>query len=645
MASSTKSENVFSSRRFRLFGVFDTQDLIRWFFAAKASIAIIVLLLICVFLWKEAQGFFPANHHELVTYRKTGQEFVDYIREERDLHRQVSGALTRAYFSEVNLSAFNEDEQIKVFGELTRLPEEGVPDEYRALVAVLETAPDDGERIAKLRQELRDATEKLYKRTSRSQLGFKTRITNAQFRALKEVALGVQPGQDEEPELIAELKATKKKENDLAKEEYTELLDLSKEFSAIGRDLSSLWSSLRREALAVRQLADAAESAPTTIMILRNNADVAEAEGDLETAKAERAKADSIQLVDVDFKAATKPFYDAVDEHTRIVQDLRKDITEIFKKIPKKSPSPNATENLREAHRLKEKLLAQLEKGERNVQNWDHTKYYSYLRSIGSFFFGRDWVTNSSWHDFFGVMPLLTGSLLISLIAIIVAVPFSVGAAVYVNQLATKREQDFLKPTIEFIEAIPSIVLGFFGIMVLGTFLRNVSQMDMFSWVPGFPMTERLNILNAGLLLAFMAVPTIFTLTEDALNNVPKAYTESSLSLGASKMQTVLGVVLPAAMSGLVAAILLGFGRIIGETMVVLLVAGNKIAMPDWSAGLGVITQPTHTMTGIIAQELGEVDQGSDHWGALFMIGMILFTISLIINFSAQEIIKRFHKG
>jgi phosphate transport system permease protein len=141
-----------------------------------------------------------------------------------------------------------------------------------------------------------------------------------------------------------------------------------------------------------------------------------------------------------------------------------------------------------------------------------------------------------------------------------------------------------------------------------------------------------------------MAVPTIFTLTEDALNNVPQAFTENSLAMGATKLQTVFRVVVPTSLSGIIAAVLLGFGRIIGETMVVLLVAGNKIKIPDFTEGLGVVTQPAHTMTGIIAQELGEVDSGSLHWRALFMVGMVLFVISLLVNFTAQKVLKKFQR-
>jgi phosphate transport system permease protein len=230
------------------------------------------------------------------------------------------------------------------------------------------------------------------------------------------------------------------------------------------------------------------------------------------------------------------------------------------------------------------------------------------------------------------------------MIALAVAVPFSIAAAVYVNQLASFREQSLVKPAIEFIGAIPSVVLGFFGILVFGEALRNFSQLEWLQWFPGFPMAERLTILNAGLLLAFMAVPTIFTLTEDALNNVPQAFTENSLAMGATKLQTIFRVVVPTSISGIIAAVLLGFGRIIGETMVVLLVAGNKIKIPDFTEGLGVVTQPAHTMTGIIAQELGEVDSGSLHWRALFMVGMVLFVISLLVNFTAQKVLKKFQR-
>jgi len=210
-----------------------------------------------------------------------------------------------------------------------------------------------------------------------------------------------------------------------------------------------------------------------------------------------------------------------------------------------------------------------------------------------------------------------------------------------VNQFGSALEQTVVKPVIEFIQAIPSVVLGFIGILVLGTALRELSQADWLAWVPGFPIEERLNMFTAGCLLALMSIPTIFSLAEDALNNVPAAYAEASDALGASRFQTTFRVIVPAAFSGMLAAVLLGLGRVIGETMVVLLVAGNRIKIPDFSAGPGTVFQPAHTLTGIIAQELGEVPLGSVHYRALFVVGILLFAIVLALNATAHRFFNR----
>ena len=163
-------------------------------------------------------------------------------------------------------------------------------------------------------------------------------------------------------------------------------------------------------------------------------------------------------------------------------------------------------------------------------------------------------------------------------------------------------------------------------------------------WVPFFPVQERLNAFTAGCLLALMAIPTIFTLAEDAINNVPRHSKEASLAMGATPLQTTMRVIVPTSLSGIISAIMLGFGRVIGETMVVLLCAGNRIKIPDFTEGLGVYFEPVHTMTGIIAQEMGEVVHGSLHYRALFMVGIVLFFISLLINYSAQWVVKRYSK-
>ncbi len=279
---------------------------------------------------------------------------------------------------------------------------------------------------------------------------------------------------------------------------------------------------------------------------------------------------------------------------------------------------------------------------ESKMSAWRSDMPIPWYQSLSSFLFGREWLTASFWQDWYGIVPLFVGSLMVSAIALLIAVPLGIAGAVYVSEIATQREKSWIKPGIEFISAIPSVVLGFFGIAILGQFLRALSQVPWLSWVPGFPMSERLNSLTAGALLALMAIPTIFSLAEDALNNVPRHFKEASYALGATRLQTIVRILMPASLSGIISAILLGFGRVIGETMVVLLCAGNRIQIPDFTAGLGAFFQPVHTMTGIIAQEMGEVVPASIHYRALFMVGIVLFILTLGINFLAQKIVHRY---
>lgn len=276
------------------------------------------------------------------------------------------------------------------------------------------------------------------------------------------------------------------------------------------------------------------------------------------------------------------------------------------------------------------------------LKEWQWDRHIPWHRAIVAFFFGSHWITNSPWQDFYGFIPLLVGSAVIALIAVCLATPISVISAIYTSQFAGAREKEIIKPVIEFIQAIPSVVFGFIGISFLGDAIKGISEWHCLQWVPGFPIQERLNMFNAGCLLAFMAVPTMFSLAEDALNNVPRAYIDASDALGATKLQTVFRVIVPAGIHGILSAILLGLGRVLGETMIVLLVAGNRIAIPDFSAGPGVVFQPAHTLTGIIAQELGEVSRGSTHWQALFMIGSVLFAIALFVNWCARAVARRF---
>jgi phosphate transport system permease protein len=286
--------------------------------------------------------------------------------------------------------------------------------------------------------------------------------------------------------------------------------------------------------------------------------------------------------------------------------------------------------------------LAGLKVAAGKLHAWSPERPIPWHRSITSFLFGRDWVTASFWQDWYGIVPLLVGSIMVAVVALAFAVPFGVLSAIYVSEVAQPNEKKFIKPYIEFFSAIPSVVLGFFGIAVVGQAIRAASQSSFFQWVSFFPISERLNVFTAGCLLALMAVPTIFTLSEDALRNVPRGFKEASYALGANRLQTIVRVLVPASLSGIVSAVLLGLGRVIGETMVVLLCAGNRISIPDFTEGLGAFFQPVHTMTGIIAQEMGEVVRGSIHYRALFMVGLVLFAITLGINYLAQKFVARF---
>ncbi len=286
--------------------------------------------------------------------------------------------------------------------------------------------------------------------------------------------------------------------------------------------------------------------------------------------------------------------------------------------------------------------VAKLPEAYQQLVNWNPNRPTPWYRGITAFLFGRDWITASFWQDWYGIRPLLVGSIMVSAVALFIAVPVGVAAAIYVSEIASRSEKRLIKPYIEFISAIPSVVLGFFGIAVVGEAIRAASQSPWLSWVSFFPIAERLNVFTAGCLLALMAIPTIFTLSEDALRNVPRSFKEASYALGANRLQTIGRVLVPASLSGIISAILLGFGRVIGETMVVLLCAGNRIEIPDFTQGLGAFFQPVHTMTGIIAQEMGEVVRGSIHYRALFMVGLVLFTITLAINYAAQKIVQRY---
>jgi phosphate transport system permease protein len=233
------------------------------------------------------------------------------------------------------------------------------------------------------------------------------------------------------------------------------------------------------------------------------------------------------------------------------------------------------------------------------------------------------WQPVSQIHKY-NLIPLFIGSLKTTIISLLVAVPLALAAAIYVSQLAHPKTREWLKPAIELLAGIPSVVLGFFALIVMASVLQAI-----------FGYQSRLNAFVAGLALAVAVIPVVFSISEDALTSVPRSFTHAALALGSSKWQTAWKIVLPAATPGVFAAIVLGFGRAIGETMVVLMASGNA------SIVSASIFDSTRTMTATIAAELAETVFGGHHYRILFLVGAMLFVITFFSNMAADVIIHR----
>jgi phosphate transport system permease protein len=232
----------------------------------------------------------------------------------------------------------------------------------------------------------------------------------------------------------------------------------------------------------------------------------------------------------------------------------------------------------------------------------------------------------------YNIVPLFIGSLKATLVALVFAVPLSVAAAIYVSQLAHPRLKEWLKPAIEMLAGIPSVVAGFFALIVMATVLEAPIS-AVAGWL-GLP-SSRLNALVAGLALGFAIIPVVFSIAEDALTSVPRSYVQGALALGASKWKAAWQIVLPAALPGVFAAVILGFGRAIGETMIVLMASGNA-SIVSWN-----IFDSTRTITATIAAELAEAVFGGHHYRMLFMLGTLLFIVTFASNFLADLVIHR----
>jgi phosphate transport system permease protein len=244
-----------------------------------------------------------------------------------------------------------------------------------------------------------------------------------------------------------------------------------------------------------------------------------------------------------------------------------------------------------------------------------------------------DSLFNIRWYpieEYYGILPLIGGSIIVTVGAALVAVPAGLGTAIYISEIAPRRARDFLKPLVEILGGLPSVVLGFLGILILSPYLRRLMELP-----------TGLSALAGALLLGGIAIPTIVSVAEDALDAVPRSYRDAALALGATEWQTIWRVTLPSARSGVLTAVMLGIGRAIGETMAVMMVTGNAPVLPT---GLSALFSPVRTMTATVAAEMGEVASGSVHYHVLFFIGITLFLISLVINVTASAVVFRQRK-
>ncbi len=243
--------------------------------------------------------------------------------------------------------------------------------------------------------------------------------------------------------------------------------------------------------------------------------------------------------------------------------------------------------------------------------------------NLKDFLLGRRWYPISDPPQL-GILPLILGSLCVTFGASLICVPLGVASAVYIAEVASPRIREILKSGVEILAAIPSVVFGFIGMTTLVPWAKNA--LDLPTGLTGF---------SGSIMLAFMAMPTIVSVAEDALTAVPYKYKEAALALGATRWQAIHRVIVRAASSGIVAAVMLGMGRVIGETMAVMMVTGNAARIPQ------SLLQPMRTLTATIAAEMGETVQGSDHYHALFAIGIVLFAITFVINLIADFAIHR----
>jgi len=246
--------------------------------------------------------------------------------------------------------------------------------------------------------------------------------------------------------------------------------------------------------------------------------------------------------------------------------------------------------------------------------------------SLFKFIFGKFWYPTSDPPDF-GIFPLIIASISVTLVSAAIAIPLGVMTAVYLAEITSQKVREIVKPVVELLAALPSVVIGFFGMVIVAPFLQNT-----------FDIPSGLNLFNAALMLAFMSVPTICSISEDAIYSVPNNLREASLALGATQWETIARVVLPASISGISTAVILGMSRAIGETMVVLMVAGGAAMIPT------SIFDPVRPLPASIAAEMAEAPFGGAHYHALFATGIVLFLFTLAFNLVADYVTHKYRQ-
>ncbi len=673
----TKTDSPFSKGKgLKIFGI-GKQEFIKFFFGGNAVISIIALILISLLLVKEAVYFFPDYKTNLNIYRQSGKEFADIAKEQLKYQEEIASLTTNLKQYEIFHRAGADAYIPQVFVGFQNIAREQMREEILNIKTAKERI-DSKEIIWEIWAEDEDPEKQALAKTQQAEA--EQKLTQAQDDLtvrIQEIAKKIKISdltpqlqskahlvKRDQPEAIQKLKDTltelysryatdsstpkyiktisargSAKRSELAQQPlFQQLSGIEKVLYASDRDYTNYINRMRDQTLAVSERSYA---------FLSSAAKKRSIEQGIPEATPEKRRSLEIELErlvteDQDYDALAQNVYVTIPEHDQLIEQMMNVTTPEFAKLPELSEFTNR--GAREFHKELQESVEGYEEfmlsKNQQLKEWRHDDKIGFFKTLTGFIFGKEWVANSSWHNFFGLRPLFGGSLFITLIAISIATPFAVGAAIYVNRLSNPLEQTIIKPILEFIQAIPSVVLAFLGVVIVGQTILKISYTSWLEWVPGFPALGEQMMLTAGVLLAFMAIPTMFTLAEDAINNVPKSYYEASLALGASKLETVFRVIIPSALSGIVAAVILGFGRIIGETMVVLLVAGGTIAWPE------KITSPVHTMTGLIAQSTGEAAPGSIQYRALFLVGFVLFLISLVLNSLAQAFIKRYgNKG